>query len=101
MKIMKENWRLCAQLLIANIILNFGHIRYIHPGVVDTLFLMLSCLSDIPRPHLKSTRHDKKKQRGKSRQRAKTGADGAMYVELSVHTGVFFLFFVAQLQALG
>lgn len=91
MKMMKENWWLCAQLLIANIILNFGHIRYIHPEAVDTLFLMLSCLSDIPRPHLKSTRHDKKKQREKSRQRA-TGADGTMYVELSVHTGVFFFF---------
>lgn len=100
MMIMKENWRFCAQLHIAKIILNFGHIRDIHPGAVDTLFLMLSCLSDIPRPHLKSTRHDKKKQRGKSRQRT-TGADAAMYVELSVHAGVFFLFFVAHLQALG
>lgn len=91
MKIMKENLRLCALLLMANIILNFGHIRYIHPGAVETLFLMLSFLSDIPRPHLKPTRHDKKKQRAKSRQRA-TAADGARYVELSVHTGVFFFF---------
>lgn len=59
----------------------------IHSGAVETLFLMLSCLSDIPRPHLKWTRHDKKKQRGKSRQRT-SGADGATYVELSVHNNV-------------
>lgn len=97
-KIMKENWRLCAQLLIANLILNFGHIWYIHPGAIDTLFLMLSCLSDIPRPHLKSTRHDKKKQRGKSRQRA-TGADGAMYVERSVHW-CFFSFLCSSVTSL-
>lgn len=96
---MKENWQLCAQLLMANIILNFGHIRYIHPGAVETLFLMLSFLSDIPRSHLKSTRHDKKKQRGKSRQRA-TAADGTMYVELSVHTGVFFSFLCSSVTSL-
>lgn len=51
-----------------------------HSGAVETLFLMISCLSDIPRPHLKSPRHDKKKQRGKSRQRT-SGADGTAYVE--------------------
>lgn len=59
----------------------------IHSGAVETLFLMLSCLSDIPRPHLKWTRHDKKKQRGKSRQRT-SGAVGTTYVELSVHNNV-------------
>lgn len=56
----------------------------IHSGAVETLFLNLSSLSDIPRSHLKSSRHDKKKQRGKSRQRP-NGADGATYVELLSH----------------
>lgn len=69
----------------ANITCTLGACDIIYSGAVETLFFILSSLSDIPRPHLKSNRHDKKKQRGKSRQRT-SGADGATYVELSSHS---------------
>lgn len=58
---------------------------FFHSGAVETLFLMPSRLSDTSRPHPKSARHDKKKQRGKSRQRT-SGADSTTYVELSGRT---------------
>lgn len=78
----------------------------IHSGAVsvechcESLFLTES-LSDIPRPHLKSTRHDKKKQRGKSKQRT-IGTDDATYVYLSSHnSGCLWLSLILKLKSVS